>query len=348
MFVDFTELAPWQNGLVFAVAAAAVWGAGTRLPRVVAAIADRTGLGEAFLGLVLLAGATELPEFATTVFAAAGGNPQLAVHNMFGGITMQTAVLAVADAVFARGALTYFVPQSVLLLQGNLLLLLLGSIALAIAAGEPIALGWVGLSPPLLLVAYVGALWLLRVHEGDGGWRPVDPPPPVRRRSASERPENDWPKRRLVLGFALTSLVVLLAGAALSWSADALATQTGLGASFVGAALLAASTSLPELSTTIAAVRMGSPAMAVSNIFGSNMIMVALLLPADLASTDGPILRSAGDSAPMLVGAGMVVTSLYLVGMLERRDRTVLRLGYDSVGVVIVYALSLVLLYWRR
>src|SRR5690606_5192327 len=104
----------------------------------------------------------------------------------------------------------------------------------------------------------------------------------------------------------------------------------------------------PELSTTLAAVRMGSYAMAISNIFGSNMIMVALLLPADVLYREGPILDAVDDAAVFTVAVGMAVTALYLIGMLERRDRTFLRMGLDSLGVLALYVASLVGLWTLR
>ena len=127
--------------------------------------------------------------------------------------------------------------------------------------------------------------------------------------------------------------------------AAALAEQTGLGDSFVGATLLASSTSLPELSTTLAAVRIGSYAMAVANIFGSNLIMVALILPADLCFTGGAILEHADRAGILSLSVGIVVTAVYLMGLIERRNRTVLRMGVDSLVVLVLYVASLVALY---
>lgn len=332
---DFLAFPTWLNALSFAAAAGLVWFAGSRLAREARRIADRTRLGQAFLGVVLLAGATELPELVTTTSAALSGDSLLAVNNMFGGIALQTVLLAVADMMLARGALTWFAPRSVLLLEGNLLLLLLACTVAAIAAGEPVAFGWIGLSPILLLAGYLFAVRLLQRHEHDDRWRPVDAPDAGQRAEAA--PGNRSSPRRLAARFAGASLLVLIGGTVLAWSAEALAQQTGLGSGFLGATLLAGATSLPELSTTIAAVRLGMHTMAVSNILGSNLIMVALLLPADLATVDGPILATAGRPEILLVGVGMAVTALYMVGMVERRNRTILRLGYDSAAVLVLY-----------
>jgi cation:H+ antiporter len=153
---------------------------------------------------------------------------------------------------------------------------------------------------------------------------------------------------RLLASFAGASAVVLAAGVVLAQAADALAAQSGLGASFVGVTLLATATSLPELSTTIAAVRLGAYSLAVSNIFGSNMLMVALVFLADLVYRPGPVLAAVDRSAVFAVAMGIVVTAVYLIGLIERRDRTILRMGLDSAVVLALYVGSLGVLYLLR
>jgi cation:H+ antiporter len=145
-----------------------------------------------------------------------------------------------------------------------------------------------------------------------------------------------------------TGTVILVAGWALAATGDALSEQTGLGASFVGFALVAASTSLPELSTTLGAVRRHNYEMAVANILGTNCLEVALFLLADALYRGGPILASADRSALFAGAIGMIVTAIFLVGLLERRDRTVLRMGIDSLAVLVTYIAGLFGLYMLR
>ena len=339
----------WLNLLLFALAAGAVWLAGSRLSTYADLIADRTGLGQAFVGVVLLAGATELPEMATTATAGLGGNAPLAVSNLFGGIALQTAILAAADAAAVRGALTFFTPRPVLLLQGMLLVVLLALTLAAVVAGEFVTLLGVGLSPALLLGGYLLAIFLLHRYQGHERWQPVDEPHQADSGEAGHRERyRDWSTGRLARTFAAASAAILVAGVILAQTAEALAQQTGLGASFIGATLLASSTSLPELSTSIAAARLGAYSLAVSNIFGSNMIMVALLLPADIFYRQGPILATVDRSAMFTVTAGIVVTAVYVIGLIEQRDKAVLRMGYDSLAVLALYLGHLLVLFRLR
>lgn len=146
----------------------------------------------------------------------------------------------------------------------------------------------------------------------------------------------------------VAALVILAAGWVLARTGDSLARQTGLGSTFVGLALVAGSTSLPELSTSLSAVRRGNHQMAVSNILGTNCLELALFFLADAVYRGGPILAALDRSALVAATVGMVVTCIFLLGLLERRDRTVLGMGVDSLLVLIVYSAGLVGLYAMR
>jgi cation:H+ antiporter len=347
---DFTTLPVWTNLAIFAAAAAVVWTAGTRLALYADAISDRTKLSKAFIGLILLGIATSLPEIITTITGALLENAALVVGNLFGGVALQITILAIVDLVAMRRALTFFTPQPVLLFQGVMLLLLL-SIALAgVAAGEPLSVWGLGLTPLVLAAGYLLTISWSRPGSGRlPRWKATDVPDDG---AAAQRAQpsafRNLASSKLTVFTTLSALAILIAGWALAQTGDALAQQTNLGASFVGVALVAASTSLPELSTALGAVRQGNHQMAVSNILGTNCLEVALFLLADAFYRPGPILAAADASATFAAALGMVVTCIYLLGLLERRDRTVLRMGYDSAAVLTAYVVGIVGLYFLR
>jgi cation:H+ antiporter len=344
--MHFLALPAALNLLIFAVAAAAVWLAGTRLTTCADALAERMGWSRALMGFLLLAGVTELPELATTITACASGEAHLALSNLFGGVPMQTAILAVADLRFAGRPLTFFAPRAVLLLQGAALVVLLATtLAVGVLGDLPLA-GWFGLAPVLLLGAYLGILRMLQRYGHRVPWQPVEVLAEVAAAGASKGGKGtSWSLRRMTVGLVLAAVVVGGAGVLLALTAAALAVQTRLGATFVGGTLLAASTSLPEVSTTLAAVRLGAPDMAVANIFGSNMIMVALLLPADVAYAGGPVLSQVEPAGLFLLASGILGTAVYLMGLIERRNRTFLHMGIDSWAVAVLYAATLAGVY---
>ena len=353
MFQDsFSAYPSWLNVAVFLLCAAAIWFAGSRLTVFADIIADRSGLGEAFVGLVFLAGATSLPEIGRTIAASALGHAVLAVNSLFGGIVLQTAILAVADLVVAQRALTYFAPRPVLLVQGAVVVLLLGLALAGIAAGEMIQLFGVGLWTTVLAGLYLYSLHVLKSYERREQWRPVNVPHELKEevlvREGRQRNQRQRTLARIVLWVGILSSIILVAGVLLAEVGDALAVQTGLGAGFIGATLLAFASSLPELSTTIAAVRLGAYSMAISNIFGSNALLVALLFLSDAFYRQGPVLEAVDRSAVFAASTGVVTTSIYLLGMLERRNRVLLGMGLDSLVVLLVYAVTLVVTYLLR
>lgn len=338
----------WLNLAIFAGAGAFIWLAGTRLAVYADAISARTQLSKAFLGLILLGVATSLPEIATTITAAWLGNAQLVAGNLFGGVAMQIAVLALVDAIAVRGALTYFTPQPMLLLQAVMLLLLLAVAVAGAAAGDPLAFAGFGLTPVILVAGYVLTVWWSQSGAGRPKWNATDRSPVDREQPPAAEPLGHLSDARVYTYSAIGALVILVAGWALARTGDVLAEQTGLGASFVGVVLVAASTSMPELSTTLAAVRLGNHQMAVSNILGTNCLELALFFLADAVYRGAPILSDIDRSALFAAAMGMVVTGIYLLGLLQRGQRTVFRMGYDSAGVLATYVAGVVGLYFLR
>jgi cation:H+ antiporter len=344
----------WVNAVAFGVAAIAIWWAGVRLERSADEISRRTGLGQAFTGVLLLATATSLPELATTVTAVALlGDATLAVYNLLGGIAFQTLILAVADrAKRDRGAMTYFSPRFQLVIQGVALVLLLQlAIAGVSAGGAPVVLS-ISVWTVLILATHLGVLYLTHRYRGVPRWTPTEADDlPVD--EASEGTGGSGPaggeappdSRAPWARFAAMSAVVLGGGWLAASSADVLADRTGLGSAFLGATLLALATSLPELSTTIAAARAGRYPLAISNVFGSNSFDASLLLLADVLHRGGTILASVEGPVVFMAAVGGAMTCIYLWGLAERQNRTVLGVGWDSAAAAVLYAAAIVVLY---
>ena len=213
--LDFTSNPVWLNALLFAVAAGGVWKSGAMLSRYVDLLADRTGIGKAFAGALLLGGATSLPELATTVTAATSGAAELAGTNLLGGVVMQIAVLALIDAVALRGkALTFFSPQPALLMQGVMLIFMIALSVVALSSGELFTIAGVGFWPLLIGLAYIGVLWMIYRYEGAARWEPageVGQPPESARDLQDQREQNfrGASTKGVALRFALAALTVL-------------------------------------------------------------------------------------------------------------------------------------------
>lgn len=335
------------NLALFIAAATGVWFAGGRLAHYADAIADRKRIGHAFMGLVFVAAVTSLPEMVTTLYGAFAGQAELVLGNMFGGITMQTAILAVADLSFAGMALTAYPRGPASALEATMLIALLALLLGLHAVGEFMLPIGVGLGTLLLGLAYVAIVMVLREYDKNETWLPAELPDGAKPLNSDAGPKPLYRVAFPVLmrGFVLLAAAILVCGLVLTASAVAIAEQTGISSSFIGVTLLASATSLPEVSTTIAAVRIGAYSMAISNIFGSNLLMVALVLPADLVYIGGPILGAIDQATAFALISGVLVTSIYLAGLLLRSPKTIFGMGRDSALVLVVYAMTLAVFY---
>jgi cation:H+ antiporter len=268
------------------------------------------------------------------------------IDSLFGGIVLLMAVLAVADAVAAKDrTLTFFAPEPVLLLQGMVLVLLLGIALAGAATGEFISVLGVGFWVSMMLIIYLASLVEMRSYEARKPWRPAQVPQEIQQPGKTQdSSQKNHRLRTIILYFFLASITVLVAGIIVTQSGIALAEQSGLGTGFVGATLLAFVAALPEASVTFSAVRIGAYSMAISNIFGTAALMVALLFLGDVFFPD-PLLNTISRGAVFAIAASVVATAFYLIGMLERRNRTVLGMGVDSLAVLVTYGITLGVLY---
>lgn len=340
---DFESLPLGLNAAAFVVAAALVWWAGSTLTRHADVIARQTGLGHAVVGMLLLGGVTSLPEIAVSVTASLRGSAGLAVSNILGGVALQVVILAIGDAMLRKRSITSQVPQSMVVQQAVFSCVLLAMFIAAVLVGDTGVLG-VGLWSVAIALTGVAMLWVIARGRDREPWT-ATPAPALK---AQAEHAGDESLARAVSLTAAMGTVVLVAGWVLASSGEAIAEQTGLGGNFVGATIVGLATSLPEISTVVAAVRMHRFTMAFADIFGTNIFDLMLILPIDAFAPGAAVLGVQGPFAAFAAVLGIVVTLLYVGGLLERRDRSHLRLGADSWAVLVAYVGGAIALYTLR
>ena len=319
----------WINSLIFLVAAVFIWFAGTRLVLYLDAISVKTGLGQAFVGMLLLGTITSLPEIANVMTSSWTGNPSLAINNLLGSASINVLLLAIADSFIGRDALTSLVAQPATLMQATLSMMVMALVAIAITSGDTSVLG-IGAWSIAVFASSIGAFWLCAHYERAAPWAVVKEEPQSKERRVPSV-ENAGPQslRLLIAKAAVAGVVIFIAGYCLSQTGDALAVQTGLGAGLVGFVLIGVSTSLPELSTIVAALRMRKYEMAIGEVLGTNFVNVSLILLADAMFTGGPVINELGRFEIASALLGVILTGVLLIGLLERRNPTFLSMGYD-------------------
>jgi cation:H+ antiporter len=336
--------------LIFAASAAAIWVAGVQLSDQTDILSTRLHLGSAMGGLIMLAIATNLPEIAITASASLSGQVGVAVGNILGGIAIQTVVLVALDAFGVRGRqpLTYRAASLVLVLEGALVVAVL---AVVIAGSQlPSSLAWWRIAPGSVLIAIfwvVGLLLLQRAGHAlpwhESGEAPDNQKPPrghSQQKTEQQAKDKGVSTLKSATIFAVAALVTLVAGVLLERSGDAMATHIGLSGVLFGATILAAATSLPELSTGLTSVKNGDYQLAMSDIFGGNAFLPVLFLLATLLSGQA-VLPQAHSTDIYLTAVAMMLTLVYTAGLVFRPSTRIARMGIDSLVVLALYLVGL-------
>lgn len=334
----------WVNLAIFLFAGIVVWFGGVRLTHALDAIAIKTGLGQAFVGMLLLGGITSLPEIANVISASLSEAPRLAINNLLGSAAINVVLLAAADAAIGRGAITSIVAKPATMMMCALCMMVLCTVAFAITVGD-IEVASVGLWPIVIFglsIAFFGlaasygkrAPWMVREEKGE----PDD--------DKDEAPKSSL--RGLIIQATIAGIVIFIAGFTLSQIGDAIAEQTGLGTGMVGFLLIGISTSMPELSSIMTALKLRRYEMAFGQVMGTNFVNLSLFLLADLVYTGGPVINELGPFEVASALLGLALIGIFLVGLLERRNPKVLRMGYDSLAVLLLFPAGVALLYGLR
>lgn len=303
-------------------------------------IAEKSGISASWVGLILLATATSLPELVTGISAVtAAGAPNIAVGDVLGSTVFNLAILVILDALYRRETLYSRAAQGHILSAslGALLIAFAGFSLLLDQAGMSPAFGHVGLYSPFILLVYLVAMRAVYSYE---------------RRTLSEFVEAsaerypDVTLRSAVKGYAWAALAVVLAGSWLPFVAKGISGMMGWEQSFVGTLLVAAVTSAPEAAVTISALRIGALDMAIASLLGSNLFDIIILAVDDVFYTSGPLLAHVDASHALTAFTAVMMSALVIVGVVFRpQGRAVLGLTWVSLGLFLLYILNTWILF---
>ena len=321
-------LLPSVVGLAAAVVVLAF--AGSRLARTADQLAERTGLGQAMAGAVFLGAVTSLSGILTTVAGAAGNDAGFALANPIGGVAIQTVWIAIADLVYRRANLEHAGASLENILQALLLVAMLSLPIMAVATPQ-LAWGWVHPLSLLIPPLYAYGLMLLRGMRDAPMWSPR-----ITRETTEEEVASPSSRttRQLWVSLATLAGIVSVVGWVIGKSGLGVVAATGWPSAVTGFTLTTAVTSLPELFTLIAAVRMGSVMLGIGGIVGGNVFDTLMITIADVVYTPGTIYAAAGPSALVLLGGTVLITTILALGLLVRDRRGI---GFEGIAIPAVY-----------
>ncbi len=293
---------------------------GTKLARYGDAIAEKTGLGRVWIGMILIAIVTAMPELVTSISSAVLVKiPDLALGTLFGSCLFNLSIIAILDIIYHGSPILSTVSKGhIVSATMGIILMSIGSVT--IITGENlsiISLGWVGIPGIITLVIYLIVTRYMFRSEG--------------KQNQAESPADEalvynfLSTKRVYIGFTLASLAIIGTGIWLSYIGDEIAEVTGWGANFIGSLFLAITTSMPELAVTIAAVRLGAADMAIADILGANMLDVVAVLWNDIFYTQGPILADVSNSHIITSIIVIIMSLIVILGIRFGRKRKIFK-----------------------
>lgn len=329
--------AMFESWAKFAICVAVIAVAGPALSRYGDVIARRTGLSRGWVGLVLLATATSLPElFAGVSAVTTAGAPNIAVGDALGSCVLNLVILVLLDALSPDESVFTRMDQGHVLTAG-FGVILFGFVAASIMLGPgetvPRVLH-VGAFTPVLILLYLVAMRATYDYESG---RPA---------GAIMEPESPVTLWRAVTGYLVAAGAVTAAGVWLPFVGLDIATAMGWKQTFVGTMLVAAATSMPELVVTLAALRIGALDMGIANLLGSNLFNMLVLAIDDIAYRPGPLFEDVSPTHVVTAIAAIIMSGIVIVALAYRPSTRFFGLvGWTSVALSAVYFLSSYVIY---
>ncbi|MDQ0176366.1 sodium:calcium antiporter [Bacillus chungangensis] len=295
-------------------------------------LSKKTSLGGMLIGTVFLAGATSLPEVTTSLSAVIIHNPDIAVGNVLGSNMFNLFILAMFDLYFRKQQFLREAEKEHFYTAGIGLVLAITSL-IALKLKLNITVLGIGIDTLLIIVIYgVGMFVLTNLPKTDN---------PVHR-EMKQNDSNDTAisLKKAIWGFTLAAMIILMTGTILSIAGDKIAVITGLGSSFVGSFLIAATTSLPEAVSVLIAIRLGNDRLAIGSILGSNMFNMLILSGSDILFRKGAILAHVSSVHQITAAAVSVLSIIILFSLTRKKQHSSFIYALPSLLLIILYFIS--------
>ncbi|UCE78123.1 MAG: hypothetical protein JSV13_06260 [Nitrospiraceae bacterium] len=328
--------------IAFVVCTSVIVYSGSRLSKYGDILAEKTGMGRTWIGLILMASVTSLPELITGISSVTFANvPDIAVGDVLGSCVFNMLILSFLDAWYRQAPISTKVHHGNIL-SGGIGMLLLSIVAISLFTGHHMnAIAWIGIYSPIFFIIYLIAMKLIFSYEK----RQLAA---YMKEVAVEKKYKDITLKAAVSGYGLNAVIVIIAAVFLPKIGEGLAEMTGLGETFVGNIFIALSTSLPEVVVSIAAVKMDAVNLAIGNLFGSNIFNIFILAIDDFLYTQGPLLLFVNQNHIISALAAIAMTTIAIIGATYRAEKKSLFLAWDAIGILTVYVGNLLLLYALR
>lgn len=326
--------------LEFAACAALIAFAGSKLSRYGDVIADKTGLGGAWIGLALMATVTSLPELVTGISSVALVEaPDIAVGNVLGACIINLTMIVILDLLQREESVYMRASQGHILSAGFGIIMagFVGFNVLFAQHGDALSLRYIGVYSPVLLILYAVAIRSVFRYERR------------QRETAIEERVERYPRitlREALIRYILTASVVVAAGLWLPYIGRDIARAMAWQETFVGTLFVAFATTLPEIAVTVSALRIGALDLAISNLLGSNLFNLMIIAIDDVFYIKGPLLSHVSGLHAVSALSVVMMSGVAVVGLFYRPQTRVFKtVGWTSLLLLSIYLLNTFFLY---
>ena len=323
--------------LGFLTATAVIIATGSRLAKYGDMIADRLGWGKMFMGIILMAFVTTMPELMTGISSVLLVDaPDLAVGNIVGSCAFNILIISIMDLFYDHKKPITSMAQTGHIIAASFAIMLMSMLAFAILM--PLTFGtiaWIGGFSIAFFLFYFLAIRVIYLYEKKNYSHPENPI------------LSDLTLKQILFRYALNAIILMVAAISLPFFGKYLAVVSGLGQSFFGTVFIAISTSLPEIVVCIAAIRGGFIDLAIGNVFGSLLFNIGILALIDVLYTKGPILLYTSPNHIIPVLGTIIIIAIGIIGIVFKEEKK-WKLAIDTALIAIVYVLMMVLLYYVK
>lgn len=323
----------------FLICAAIIFFVGKRLSHYGDLLADLSGLGKAWIGLILMAAVTSLPELMVGVSSAAiVQSADLAVGDILGSCAFNLGILSLMDIFTPKDKPLFSNVSKSHILASAFGVILIALVGLNLFLEKDITITpFIGLTSISFLAVYLISVKTIFNYHQHNATTAI---------KADETVETHLTLKQVVVRYALFASVIIVTALALPYFAERIAEETGLGKSFVGTLFLAISTSLPEIAVSLAAIRMGSTDMAVGNLLGSNLFNILILFLDDIFYTKGHLLKDASEVNLLSVFFVAMMTGVAIIGFIFPNREKKNFMAWDTFAIFGLYVVNMILLFF--
>lgn len=243
-----------------------------------------------FIGGILLAGLTSLPEFVTCLSSIFLNNPYLAIGDILGSNFFNISIMCLFDILFIKTMFynytknKYYIIYLLLIINYFIMYLFMGGIF-------NLELFNIGIPSFIIIISYI--IYLKKAQEKDS------------------KKEIIKTKEHVLLKFLIVGILMVIVSIFLTLIVNLIADKNpNVASSFIGAILLGITTSMPEVITFIALIKMKSFDLALSDIIGSNLFNLLILAIGDIFLKNKEIYYFVDKESMFLLVFGFILTIL--------------------------------------